>query len=88
MITGKDLLNLGFKSGKWFKEAIAHLNAHALEGDARLAYLRAVGPPAEIPLLPEPAPFYENIQCRHGGGAAVASTTCGSRCNCSWVTIP
>jgi tRNA-splicing ligase RtcB len=61
MTNGKDLIDLGFKSGKWFKEALAHINAHALEGDAMLAYLRAVGPPPEIPLLPEAVPFFENI---------------------------
>ncbi|RZK23429.1 MAG: RNA-splicing ligase RtcB, partial [Hymenobacter sp.] len=62
MTTGKDLLDLGFKSSKWFKEALEHINAHALAGDAMLTYLRAVAPPPAIPLLPEPAPFYENIR--------------------------
>jgi RNA-splicing ligase RtcB len=62
MTTGKDLLDLGFKSGKWFKEALEHINAHALEGDALLAYLREVGPPPALPLLPEPRPFFENIR--------------------------
>ncbi|QKG56335.1 hypothetical protein GKZ68_06600 [Hymenobacter sp. BRD128] len=42
MTTGKDLLALGFKSGEWFKDALAHLNAHGLEGAARLAYLDTV----------------------------------------------
>ena len=46
MTTGKDLFNLGFKSGQWFKEALEHSSPHALEGDARLAYLRAMGPAA------------------------------------------
>jgi tRNA-splicing ligase RtcB len=32
-----------------------------LEGEAMLTYLRAVGPPPELPLLPTPMPFYENI---------------------------
>jgi len=62
MTNGKDLLDLGFKSGKWFKEALEHINAHFLEGDEMLAYLREVGPPPALPLLPEPAPFYENIR--------------------------
>lgn len=29
MTNGKDLLDLGFKSGKWFKEALEYINAHA-----------------------------------------------------------
>ncbi|MDJ0366703.1 RtcB family protein [Hymenobacter sp. H14-R3] len=61
MTTGKDLLDLGFKAGKWFKEALEHVNAHGLTGDAMLAYLDTVKPPATMPLLPEPLPFYENI---------------------------
>jgi tRNA-splicing ligase RtcB len=62
MTNGKDLIDLGFKSGKWFKEALEHINAHALEGDEMLAYLREVGPPPALPLLPEPLPFFENIR--------------------------
>ena len=34
MITGQNLLDLGLKPGKWFKEALAHINAQALEGEA------------------------------------------------------
>jgi|GEM_PF-4441101 len=49
MTTDKDILDLGFKSGKWFKDALVHLNAHGLEGAARLAYLDTVKPPAGRP---------------------------------------
>jgi RNA-splicing ligase RtcB len=62
MTTGKDLLDLGFKSGKWFKEALEHINTRELTGDEMLAYLREVGPPPALPLLPEPRPFFENIR--------------------------
>jgi tRNA-splicing ligase RtcB len=62
MTTGKDLLDLGFKSGKWFKDTLAHINAHGLEGAARLAYLDTVKPPAELPLRPAPLPYFENIR--------------------------
>ena len=61
MVTGKDLLDLGFNSGKWFKETLEHINANNLTGEAMRAYLDTVKPPATLPLLPEPAPFYENI---------------------------
>src|SRR4028118_629016 len=61
MITGKDLLDLGLKPGKWFKEALEHLNANGLEGEAMLAYLETVKPAPVIPLLEEPVGFYENI---------------------------
>ncbi|WP_216688988.1 RtcB family protein [Hymenobacter siberiensis] len=62
MVTGNDLLNLGLKPGKWFKEALEHINAHAFEGDALHAYLDTVKPAPEIPLLAQPVPFHENIR--------------------------
>lgn len=61
MTTGKDLLDLGLKPGKWFKEALEHINAHGLEGPALRAYLDTVKPAPEIPLLPQPRLFHENI---------------------------
>ncbi|MBD2766814.1 RtcB family protein [Hymenobacter sp. BT664] len=61
MVTGKDLLNLGLKPGKWFKEALEHINAHDLAGETMLAYLDTVKPGPVIPLLENPAEFYENI---------------------------
>ncbi|WP_375437778.1 RtcB family protein [uncultured Hymenobacter sp.] len=61
MVTGKDLLNLGLKSGKWFKQALEHINAYSLEGETLRAYLDTVKPAPEIPLLEKPVPFYENI---------------------------
>ncbi|MGI4871205.1 MAG: RtcB family protein [Janthinobacterium lividum] len=61
MTTGKDLIDLGLRSGKWFKEALEHINAHHLEGAEMLAYLDTVKPPATLPLLPAPVPFYQNI---------------------------
>jgi RNA-splicing ligase RtcB len=39
MITGKTLIDLGFRSGKWFPEAITHINENNLEGEAMTAYL-------------------------------------------------
>lgn len=62
MVTGKDLIALGLKPSKWFKEALEHINTHNLEGEALAAYLDTVKPEPEIPLLEEPVPFYENIR--------------------------
>ncbi|MCR5889912.1 RtcB family protein [Hymenobacter sp. J193] len=62
MVTGKDLLNLGLPAGKWFKEALEHINTHALAGDDLLAYLDTVKPAPIIPLLAAPVPFHENIR--------------------------
>lgn len=49
MKNDKDLLDLGFKSGKWFEDALAHINAHALSGADMLAYLDSMKP-AALPL--------------------------------------
>ena len=37
--TGKELIEMGFKPGKWFKEAIAHINENQLQGKALNKYL-------------------------------------------------
>ena len=62
MTTGKDLLDLGLKPGKWFKDALEYINAHALEGEDLHAYLATVKPAPVIPLLSAPVPFHENIR--------------------------
>ncbi|MFC6223888.1 RtcB family protein [Hymenobacter artigasi] len=62
MVTGNDLLKLGLKPGKWFKDALEYINANALEGEALHAYLDTVKPAPEIPLLARPVPFHENIR--------------------------
>lgn len=62
MVTGNDLLNLGLKPGKWFKDALEHINAHALEGEALNAYLDTVKPAPVFPLLAQPVSFHENIR--------------------------
>ena len=62
MITGNDLLALGLRPGKWFKEALEHINAHDLAGDALHAYLDTVKPAPVVPLLAAPVSFYQNIR--------------------------
>lgn len=61
MITGKHIVDLGFKPGKWFKEAIDHINSNNLEGDAIESYLNSVRPPDAIPLHENPVAFHTNI---------------------------
>ena len=43
-ISGKTLIDLGFKSGKWFKGAIAYANENELKGEALINYLDGVAP--------------------------------------------
>jgi RNA-splicing ligase RtcB len=61
MISGKDLLSLGYKPGKWFKEAIEYANANELSGETLLNYLETVKP-KQIDPLTEPVGFYQNIK--------------------------
>ncbi len=61
MITGKDLLDLGFKTGKWFKEAIEYANEHQLSGESLRSYLEQVSPTIMEPRQ-EPIDFFQNIR--------------------------
>ena len=51
--TGKDLIDLGFRQGAWFREAIDFVNENQLEGEVLMNYLEQFK-------LPEPIPVYEN----------------------------
>lgn len=63
MLTGNDLISLGFKPGKWFKDALEHVNKYELTGDALVEYLNMAQPkPVEyIPLHEKHIEFHENI---------------------------
>lgn len=60
-ITGKDLIALGFKQGKWFKTAMNYANENRLAGDELQAYLDTVSPKFIEPHQ-TPVPFYKNIE--------------------------
>jgi RNA-splicing ligase RtcB len=61
MITGRTLIDKGYKPGKWFKEAIAFANAQGLSGEALDRYLTSVAPQVIEPLA-EPIDYYQNIR--------------------------
>ena len=44
MMTAKELIAMGFKSGKWIPGALSHINTHQLKGDALLNYLESFRP--------------------------------------------
>ena len=60
MITGNDILKLGYRPGKWFKEALEFANASHLEGVDLEEYLKKVSPTIFEPFT-ENRPFYTNI---------------------------
>ncbi|WP_243651212.1 hypothetical protein [Hymenobacter gummosus] len=61
MITGQDIINLGYRPSKWFKEALEHVNRHELSGEALAQYLQTVAPRVVYP-YDEPLAFHQNIE--------------------------
>jgi RNA-splicing ligase RtcB len=61
MITGKTILDLGFRAGKWFKEAIEYANTHHLVGEELVRYLQQVCPPLPLEPFTEPLTYLQNI---------------------------
>ena len=64
-ITGHDLIALGYRQGKWMKEAIAHINDNALEGEALATYLEQFKSPDPIALHHKPIEFSINIKAEN-----------------------
>jgi RNA-splicing ligase RtcB len=61
MITGKDIIDLGYKPSKWFKEVIEYANQNQLSGEGLKAYIESVRPKYIAPHA-EPIDFYKNIR--------------------------
>ncbi|MEY2828237.1 MAG: hypothetical protein RIQ33_95 [Bacteroidota bacterium] len=61
MITGKELIDLGYKPARWFKDAIDFANQNNLTDDSLKKYLQKVSPKFIQPFS-EPLDFYKNIR--------------------------
>ncbi len=59
-ITGHDLIEMGYRSGKWFREALAHVNAENLRGESLKTYLDNAAPKQVMP-FEEAKPYHVNI---------------------------
>lgn len=64
-ITGNTLIELGFRTGKWFKDALTHINENQLEGDAMHAYLEQFKAPPIQNLHEKAASFLQNIKAEN-----------------------
>ncbi len=64
-ITGKTLIALGYRPGKWFKEALAYANEEQLEGEALVEYLDQVKPPPFIDLFEQAKEYAINIKAEN-----------------------
>ena len=60
-ITGKDLIALGYRQGKWFKEALMEANRQRLTGDMLTAFLDERQPQVVEPHA-DAVPFHMNIR--------------------------
>ncbi len=60
-ITGKTLIAMGYKPGKWFKGALVYANEKKLQGAALKKYLDAIAPKV-LDLHKFPVAYHKNIQ--------------------------
>lgn len=65
LIDGNTLIELGFRPGKWFKDAIEHINTNELNEKEMLAYLETHRLPDPIPLKSTPTKFSINIKAEN-----------------------
>ena len=63
-ITGKTLMSLGYRSGKWFKEALQYANEQRLTGKELTDYLDSVQPVVVEPRR-EGLDFHKNIRAEN-----------------------
>ncbi|CAL2108038.1 3'-phosphate/5'-hydroxy nucleic acid ligase [Tenacibaculum sp. 190524A02b] len=64
-INGKMLIEMGFKSGKWFPEAMEYINSRDLTKEEIVEYLAQYRPAPEVSLLEKPADFKINIKAEN-----------------------
>ena len=64
-ITGKHLIDLGYKPDAWFKVALSHINDNGLRGEEMESYLKSVCPPPPIEPFSTPQPYHINIRAEH-----------------------
>jgi len=67
MVTGKTLIELGYKPSNWFKSAIEHANNNNLVGAELESYLKSVVPIPIVEILPHIKPifYHKNIGCQN-----------------------
>lgn len=64
-VTGNTLIKLGFRPGKWFSDALVHINSNELNEDEINAYLEQFQLPDPIELKVTPTKFEINIKAEN-----------------------
>jgi RNA-splicing ligase RtcB len=65
MITGNDLILIGYKPNKRFKEAIEYINSNNLQGEDLKKYMDSIQPNYIKP-YEQPVSFFQNIRSENG----------------------
>ncbi len=76
-INGNDLIEMGFRPGKWFKKALEHANKHQLSGEHLKVYLEGIQPKEIFPHK-EPKPYAVNINADNEIEEANVNKVCES----------
>ena len=64
-ITGNEIIELGYRPGKWFTEALEHINENDMNQEKMENYLEQFRDPDPIPLNENPAEFIINIKAEN-----------------------
>ncbi|MFP9112802.1 RtcB family protein [Flavobacterium sp. RHBU_3] len=64
-VSGNELIALGYRPGKWFAEALEHINQNNLNEEEMQAYLEQFKSPEPLPLHAQPQEFVINIRAEH-----------------------
>jgi RNA-splicing ligase RtcB len=85
MVTGKTLIDLGYKPSKWFKNVIDYANTNNLESDAIHKYIDSIVPKTLEPHR-EPISFHKNIVADNKHEQSNIDSVCAAMSNI--LTIP
>ncbi len=64
-ITGKTFIELGYRPGKWFKDALVYVNENKLTGLELETYLEQFASPPPIEPYNKPMNYYKNIEAEN-----------------------
>lgn len=75
MTTGKDIVALGYKPGRWFSKALAHLKTHDLQGKELTDFLDSCQP-VTIDPFETAKPYFKNIRAESEMEAENVASVC------------
>jgi tRNA-splicing ligase RtcB len=64
-ITGKNLIEMGYKPNRWFSKALKYINKNNLSEKELKDYIETILPPDPIDLFSTPISYFKNIKAEH-----------------------